>query len=213
MTDSGNSRRGRGSDGREHPGESRTEAGDVHDTGRHRPTNDDSRLEYLRHPDHPDRGGHAHPERFIGTHYLNPPHLMPPVEVIPGEATDPEHRHPRTRTTSWRWANHPSWSVWKSPGFLWNRLQYAILREACHIVEQGIATMEEVDMVMRQGLARRWSIVGGPFASLDLGGIGTSALVGEYLFPALSSTIRRAADARQPCRCRSHRRGKRRRFL
>ena len=131
--------------------------------------------------------GMKHPERFIGTHYLNPPHLMPPVEVIPGEATDPAIVA-RVRDNLAAMGKSPVVVGVEAPGFLWNRLQYAILREACHIVEQGIATMEEVDMVMRQGLARRWSIVGGPFASLDLGGIGTSVLVGEYLFPALSST-------------------------
>ncbi|MDQ6604368.1 MAG: 3-hydroxyacyl-CoA dehydrogenase family protein [Chloroflexota bacterium] len=126
-----------------------------------------------------------HPERFIGTHYLNPPHLMPPVEVIPGEQTDPAIVA-RVRDNLAAMGKSPVVVGKEAPGFLWNRLQYAILREACHIVEQGIATKEEVDMVMRQGLARRWSIVGGPFASLDLGGIGTSALVGAYLFPALS---------------------------
>ncbi len=129
--------------------------------------------------------GMQHPERFIGTHYLNPPHLMPPVEVIPGEATDPAIVA-RVRDNLAAMGKSPVVVGKEAPGFLWNRLQYAILREACYIVEQGIATKEEVDMVMRQGLARRWSIVGGPFASLDLGGIGTSALVGEYLFPALS---------------------------
>lgn len=130
--------------------------------------------------------GLAHPERMLGTHYLNPPHLMPPVEVIPGEATDPAIVT-RVKANLVAMGKSPVIVGKEVEGFLWNRLQYAILREACYIVEQGIATMEEVDMVMRQGLARRWSIVGGPFTSLDLGGIGTTALVGEYLFPALSN--------------------------
>jgi 3-hydroxybutyryl-CoA dehydrogenase len=130
--------------------------------------------------------GMRHPERFIGVHYLNPPHLMPPVEIIPGERTDPAIVA-RMRDNLAAMGKAPVVVGKEAPGFLWNRLQYAILREACHIVEEGIATMEEVDMVMRQGLARRWSIVGGPFTSLDLGGIGTTALVGEYLLPALSN--------------------------
>ncbi len=126
----------------------------------------------------------AHPERLIGVHYLNPAHLMPPVEVIPGEATAPEIVE-RMRDTLTALGKSPVVVRREEPGFLWNRLQFALLREACHIVEQGIATMEEVDLVMRQGLGRRWSIVG-PFASLDLGGIGTAALVAQYLLPALS---------------------------
>lgn len=126
----------------------------------------------------------AHPERLIGTHYLNPAHLMPPVEVIPGEATAPEVVE-RVRDTLAALGKSPVVVRREAPGFLWNRLQFALLREACHIVEAGIATKEEVDLVMRQGLGRRWSIIG-PFASLDLGGIGTAARVAEYLLPALS---------------------------
>lgn len=126
----------------------------------------------------------AHPERFVGTHYLNPAHLMPPVEVIPGERTAPAVVE-RVRDALAALGKSPVVVRREAPGFLWNRLQFALLREACHIVEQGIATKEEVDLVMRQGLGRRWSIVG-PFASLDLGGTGTAALVAEYLLPALS---------------------------
>ncbi len=141
--------------------------------------------------------GLAHPERVIGTHYLNPPHLMPPVEVIPGEQTDPAITA-RVRETLAAMGKSPVVVGVEAPGFLWNRLQYAILREACHIVESGIATMEEVDLVMRQGLARRWSVVGGPFASLDLGGIGTTAVVGDYLFPALSNATETPRTITEP---------------
>ena len=58
------------------------------------------------------------------------------------------------------------------PGFLWNRLQFALVREAFWLVEQGVATMEEVDLAIRQGLGRRWATAG-PFASMDLGELDT----------------------------------------
>lgn len=128
--------------------------------------------------------GLAHPERVLGTHYLNPPHLMPPVEVIPGERTAPEAVE-RVRVLLAAIGKAPVVVRREVPGFLWNRLQFALAREAFWLVEHGVATMEEVDLVVRQGLGRRWAIAG-PFASLDLGGIDTMAKVAAYLFPELS---------------------------
>ena len=128
--------------------------------------------------------GLTHPERMIGTHYLNPPHLMPPVEVIPGEATAPEVVE-RVRATLATMGKAPVVVRREVPGFLWNRLQFAIMREAFWLVEQGVATKEEIDLVLRQGLGRRWAIAG-PFRSLDLGGIDTMAKVAAYLLPELS---------------------------
>lgn len=126
----------------------------------------------------------THPERLIGTHYLNPPHLMPPVEVIPGEATAPEVVE-TVRAMLAALGKAPVVVRHEVPGFLWNRIQFALAREAFWLVEHGVATMEEIDLVMRQGLGRRWSIAG-PFASLDLGGIDTMAKVARYLLPELS---------------------------
>ena len=126
-----------------------------------------------------------HPERVIGTHYLNPPHLMPPVEVIPGEATAPETVE-TVRATLAAMGKAPVVVQREAPGFLWNRIQFALAREIFWLVEHGVATMEEIDQVMQKGLGRRWSIAG-PFASLDLGGIDTMAKVAAYLFPELST--------------------------
>lgn len=127
----------------------------------------------------------AAPDRLVGTHYLNPPHLMPPVEVIPGEATAPDVVDTMVQLLAGM-AKAPVVVRREVPGFLWNRIQFALAREAFWLVEQGVATMEEVDLVVRQGLGRRWSIAG-PFASLDLGGIDTMAKVAAYLFPELST--------------------------
>jgi 3-hydroxybutyryl-CoA dehydrogenase len=126
----------------------------------------------------------AAPERTVGTHYWNPPLLMPLVEVIAG---------PRSRPEAVELARAAVASVGKRPvlvqrdvpGFIWNRLQHALLREALWIVDNGVATPEAVDEVVRFGNARRWEHVG-PFAAAALGGIGTWQRVAGELFPVLS---------------------------
>ncbi len=128
--------------------------------------------------------GLAGAARVIGIHYLNPAHLMPPVEVIPGAATAPGVVE-RVRAALLALGKSPLVVRREVPGFLWNRLQFALVREAFWLVEEGVATKEEVDLAIRQGLGRRWATAG-PFASMDLGGLDTFNNVGSYLFPHLS---------------------------
>jgi 3-hydroxybutyryl-CoA dehydrogenase len=126
------------------------------------------------------------PERFAGMHWVNPPHIVPLVEAIAGEKTAPEtvalvcavaesiHRKPI--------------QVRKDPrGFVLNRLQYAVLREAANIVEQGYASMEDVDNAMKYGLGMRYAAIG-PFETVDLGGLDTFFKVGSYLFADLCNS-------------------------
>jgi 3-hydroxybutyryl-CoA dehydrogenase len=72
------------------------------------------------------------------------------------------------------------------PGFIWNRLQFALLREALWIVENSVASPDTVDEIVRHGLARRWRLTG-PFETVALGGVDTFAAVANNLFPHLSS--------------------------
>jgi 3-hydroxybutyryl-CoA dehydrogenase len=72
------------------------------------------------------------------------------------------------------------------PGFVWNRLQLALLREAVWIVEHGVATPETVDTIVRDGLARRWTRTG-PFETAALGGAETFERIARFLFPELST--------------------------
>ena len=125
------------------------------------------------------------PERTIGTHYWNPPLLMPLVEVVPGEGTSPDVVA-RVRETL-RGLGKRSVVVERDvPGFVWNRLQMAMLREAVWIVENGAASTETVYEVLRYGLARRWSNIGF-FQAIALGGVGTWQRVGANLLPELSA--------------------------
>ena len=125
------------------------------------------------------------PERTVGTHYWNPPLLMPLVEVIAGAHSRPEAielAHAAVASCGKR----PVLVQRDVPGFIWNRLQHALLREALWIIDNGVATPEAVDEVVRFGNARRWEHVG-PFAAAALGGIGTWQRVAGELFPVLSN--------------------------
>lgn len=124
------------------------------------------------------------PERTIGTHYWNPPLLMPLVEIVPGARTDEEIVE-RTRETVAALGKRPV-VVRDVPGFVWNRLQMAVLRESAWIVENGVASPETVDDILRHGLARRWRNVGF-FKAIALGGVGTWQRASANLLPELSA--------------------------
>jgi 3-hydroxybutyryl-CoA dehydrogenase len=125
------------------------------------------------------------PERVVGTHYLAPPLLMPPVEVIAGERTDPAIVK-AVRTTLVALGKRPVAVQRDVPGFIWNRLQFALVRECVWLVEEGVASPETVDEVMREGLARRWRHVG-PFRAMALGGIETWNRSAANIIPELST--------------------------
>jgi 3-hydroxybutyryl-CoA dehydrogenase len=125
------------------------------------------------------------PERTVGTHYLNPPLLMPTVEVIAGERTAPETVS-LVQETLVALGKLPV-PVWRDvPGFVWNRLQFALVRECAWLVEHGVASPEDVDTVMREGLARRWRRVG-PLRAIALGGVDTWNRSGRGIVPDLSN--------------------------
>jgi 3-hydroxybutyryl-CoA dehydrogenase len=129
--------------------------------------------------------GLAEPERFLGLHWFNPAHLIPLVEVVPAERTDP---------SVLEWCMGLLDELGKRPlalsrpvaGFLANRLQYALIREALQLVEDGLATPEQIDAVMTDCLGLRWAVLG-PMHSTDLAGVPTAVAVARELFPLLSS--------------------------
>ena len=123
------------------------------------------------------------PERFAGMHWVNPPHLIPLVEVIAGEQSGPDCLA-IIRSLALSLEQHPVMVHKDPPGFVLNRLQYALLREACHIVEEGYASLEDVDGVMKYGLGMRYACLG-PFETVDFGGMDIFYNVGSYLFGQL----------------------------
>ncbi len=124
-------------------------------------------------------------ERIVGLHWLNPPHLMLPVEIVRGRDTSEETMR-RTSDFARRLGRIPIRVERDVPGFLWNRLQSALMREALHIVEEGIARPEDVDLSVQWGLGLRWTAVG-PFRVMDLAGLGTFQAVLANVYPHLSA--------------------------
>lgn len=127
----------------------------------------------------------ARPGRVVGLHWMNPPHLMPTVEVVRGPRTA-EATMDLTCDLARRIGRVPIRVEKDVPGFLWNRLQLALIREAIHVVEQGIATPEGVDLAVTAGLGLRWAAVG-PLRLMDLGGVATFHSVAAYLYRTLSN--------------------------
>ena len=125
------------------------------------------------------------PERVVGLHWMNPAQLMPPVEVTRGAKTSTAVMD-FTCDLARRIGRIPIRVEKDVPGFLWNRLQFALVREAIHLVEEGIASPEAVDMAVTAGLGLRWATVG-PLQIMDLAGIQTFHAIASYLYPELSA--------------------------
>jgi 3-hydroxybutyryl-CoA dehydrogenase len=129
--------------------------------------------------------GIRHPERLLVTHYFNPAHLLPLVEVVPHPATD-EAVVARVVRLLRGIGKAPVVVRQEAPGFVGNRLQMALLREAAAIVAAGIATAADVDAVVTAGFGRRLAVAG-PFAVADLAGLDVTLRVMEELLPSLAS--------------------------
>jgi 3-hydroxybutyryl-CoA dehydrogenase len=129
--------------------------------------------------------GVGQPGRLLGLHFWHPPLYMPLVEVIAAPTTQPD-----VVATAKSFVSSAGWipvTVRKDvPGFVWNRLQCALLREALWLVGNGVCSAGDIDLVARLGLARRWH-VSGPMESVKLGGVQTWATVTANLFPELSN--------------------------
>lgn len=128
------------------------------------------------------RGAARHPERVLVGHPFHPPHVVPLVEVVPGE-----------RTAEWALdaavafyagvGKKPVRLRRELPGHLANRLQAALWQEAYSLVERGVATVADIDTAISHGPGLRWALLG-PFANQHLsGGAGGIAHVLEHLGP------------------------------
>jgi 3-hydroxybutyryl-CoA dehydrogenase len=134
----------------------------------------------------------AAPERFAGWHFFHPADLMALVEIVPSERTDPRVLA-RLRTWSERLGRRPIVLRRDVPGFVANRLQYALLREAYALVEADVCGLADVDVAVTAGLGARWAALG-PFETMDLAGLDVHAAVAAALFPLLSGTAELPAE-------------------
>ncbi|MDQ3085951.1 MAG: 3-hydroxyacyl-CoA dehydrogenase NAD-binding domain-containing protein, partial [Actinomycetota bacterium] len=127
----------------------------------------------------------AHPERVIGMHWSNPPHLIPMIEVIPGEQTDQRVVDEACELVR-RFGYHPVVEK-EVPGFVENRILYAILRECLDLVDRGIISPEGMDLNVRWGIGYKLAVIG-PMELLDMAGLDIYDAVGSYLNQDLSTS-------------------------
>jgi len=127
----------------------------------------------------------SRPQRAIVTHWFNPPHIVPTVEVVPGSETAPE-----TVETSMALLERLGKSAvllhQEIPGFLVNRVQMAMIREVWDLLERGIATPNDIDRAIRGSLGFRLAAIG-PLEVCDFGGLDVWARVYRNLAPEIRS--------------------------
>jgi 3-hydroxybutyryl-CoA dehydrogenase len=132
--------------------------------------------------------GLAHRGRALGTHWWNPPFLVPLVEVIETQWTDP-------KVVAWTMALHadagkkPAHVKKDVPGFIGNRLQHALWREAIALVEQGICDAETVDSVVKAAFGRRLAVLG-PLENADMVGTDLTLAIHKTVLPDIDSRPR-----------------------
>ncbi|MEM6896596.1 MAG: 3-hydroxyacyl-CoA dehydrogenase NAD-binding domain-containing protein [Pseudomonadota bacterium] len=128
----------------------------------------------------------THPERLAVVHPFNPSHLIPLVEIVPGEETSPE-------TTAWATefslllGKKPITLSREMPGHMVNRLQFALVREAISCLMDGVATAEDIDTAVRFGLAPRWLLQGGLQTVAMAGGPGGMYGILDHAGPAMET--------------------------
>ena len=128
----------------------------------------------------------GHRGRVLGTHFWNPPHLVPLVEVVESTGTDPAH-------IAWTMevlaaaGMKPAHVKADIPGFVGNRLQHALKREAIALVASGVCDAETVDTVVKHGFGMRLPYIG-PLEQSDLGGLELTLAIHEVLIPSLDVT-------------------------
>lgn len=128
----------------------------------------------------------VHKERIIGTHYWNPAYLMPLVEVIKTKYVS-EDVVKATYKLLEEAGKCPVIVEKDVPGFLANRMQHALFREAISIVEHGIASAEDVDKAIKYGFGMRLG-VRAPMEVIDAGGTDLTYSIHKYLFPHIESS-------------------------
>jgi carnitine 3-dehydrogenase len=132
------------------------------------------------------QGAAEHPERVLLGHPFNPPHLIPLVEVVGGKQTSPDAIE-RALEFYKAVGKKPIHIRREVKGHVANRLQAAMWREAFYLVDQGIASVRDIDTAISQGPGLRWALLG-PFMNLHLsGGAGGIGHVIDHLGPPIES--------------------------
>ncbi|MBN9622573.1 MAG: 3-hydroxyacyl-CoA dehydrogenase family protein, partial [Actinobacteria bacterium] len=135
------------------------------------------------------------PGRVVGTHWWNPPHLIPLVEVVEAEGTDPTvaARMIAILEGVGKVPVHVRRDV---PGFIGNRLQHALWREALALIDAGVCDPRTIDVVVRNSFGLRLSVLG-PVENADYAGLDLTEAVHAYLLPHLDRSTEPARGVRE----------------
>ncbi len=126
-------------------------------------------------------------DKVLVTHYYNPPYLLPLVEIVRGEKTSDDTINVITSLLT-SVGKKPALIRKEVPGFIGNRLQVALAREALSIVQNGIADPEDVDIVIKNSFGRRLAVAG-VFEVFDMVGWDMCLAIGSYLMPEIDSSL------------------------
>jgi 3-hydroxybutyryl-CoA dehydrogenase len=130
--------------------------------------------------------GLAHPERVVGAHYFMPAHIVPLVEVVGWQGSNPDCVQ---RVIRWfeEIGKKPIWVKKDIPGFVANRIQHALMREALYLIDTGVASPEDVDVAVRYGFGFRF-VACGPILQKEMSGWDTNAAAGSAVYPHLNNS-------------------------
>jgi 5-formyl-3-hydroxy-2-methylpyridine 4-carboxylic acid 5-dehydrogenase len=129
--------------------------------------------------------GLKNPGRVIGMHWSNPPHLIPVIEVIKGDQTS-QSTVETTVAVVESVDMVPGIVDRDIPGFVENRILYAIMREALHLLDEGVASAEDIDKITKWGIGYKLAVIG-PLELLDVAGLDIYTAVASYLNKDLSN--------------------------
>ncbi len=137
------------------------------------------------------QSGLQHPERLLGIHWGEPAHVLRFLEVICGNQSDIKYAE-KIVALAEGWGKEPSLVKKDIRGFITNRLMYAMMREGINLVENGYATIEDIDRACRNDMGY-WITFAGPFRYMDLTGIPAYVAVMKDLFPELDNSTQAPA--------------------
>jgi 3-hydroxyacyl-CoA dehydrogenase len=126
------------------------------------------------------------PDRVLGTHFIMPAHVMPLVEIVRGEKTSDDTVQTTLRLMK-ESGKTPVVVNKDIPGFIHNRLQAALGREACALIQAGVASPQDIDTVVTRGFGLRYSTTG-PMEQRDLAGLNIHYAVAKHLYPLLDTS-------------------------
>jgi len=130
--------------------------------------------------------GISRQDKVILTHWFNPPHIVPAVEIIRGRETSDETAE-LVYALLKKVGKMPVRILKEIPGYLVNRIQMAMIREVWYLWEQGIASPEDIDLAVKGSFGFRLASIG-PLLTADMAGIDTYYRVTKYLFPLLNDS-------------------------